>query len=267
MKEIFTAVAAEMKTDASTEEITALIRGHISRRQFMATTGVAGLGVASLCIFGCGGNSSTAAQPRQVFVANALGMVIADPARCGTCRRCEMACVGYNANQAPAGQTLTQYSVANVKVARNKNYGVEGVATAGSLADGDYGNFRTPQDTCHQCPHPVPCQLACPQGAIQVVDPVNARVVNLDLCVGCGICVKSCPWAMTALSGTVLAKATKAHKCHLCNGNPECVQACPNGALTYQTWADLTSASPVRQAVPASIQLPADVAASCAKCH
>jgi Fe-S-cluster-containing dehydrogenase component len=269
MYEIFNAVAGEMKKDASTNEITELIRKHISRRQFLVGTSAVGVGVASLCIFGCGsnGNDPAPAEARQIFVANALGMVVADPSRCGTCRRCEMACVAYNPNQAPTGQTQTQYSVSNVKVSRNKNFGVAGVPVNGSYSDGDYGNFRTPQDTCRQCPHPVPCQLACPQAAIQVIAPVNARVVNLSLCIGCGICVAACPWQMTALTGTVLASTTKSHKCHLCNGNPECVQICPNGALTYQPWVDMTKVIPPRQTVPASIQVPADVAATCSQCH
>lgn len=279
MYEIFNAVAGEMKKDASTNEITELIRKHITRRQFLVGTSAVGVGVASLCIFGCGGSTSGSTDPqaaRQIFVADALGMIVADPSRCGTCRRCEMACVAYNPNQAPTGQTQTQYSVSNVKVARNKNFGVAGVAINGSYSDGDYGNFRTPQDTCRQCPHPVPCQLACPQAAIQVIAPVNARVVNLSLCIGCGICVAACPWAMTALSGPVLATATKSHKCHLCGGivkdaygntTTECVAICPNGALSYQAWVDTTKTVPARQTVPASIQLPADVAATCVQCH
>ncbi len=35
MKEIFSAVARELKKDASTDEVTALIRKHITRRQFL----------------------------------------------------------------------------------------------------------------------------------------------------------------------------------------------------------------------------------------
>jgi Fe-S-cluster-containing dehydrogenase component len=266
MYEVFSAVAGEMKKDASTEEITELIRKHISRRQFLIGTGAAGVGVASLCIFGCGTNGSgTTNVPRQVFVANATGMVVADPTLCLTCRRCEAACVAYNSGDATS--TFAQPSVSNVKVNRNMNFGVSGVIGDGSQGDGYYGNFRTVQDTCHQCPHPVRCQLACPHGAIEVIDPVNARVVNLSKCVGCGTCVAACPWEMPALDGAVNALNTKSHKCHLCNGNPECVQACVNGALTYQAWSDMTKLIPARQTMPASIQLAADVAGTCVQCH
>ena len=270
MRDIFNAVAGEMTKDASTNEITELIRTHISRRKFLIATGAAGVGVASLSIFGCGGGvgpAGTAAAPsRQVFVANALGMVVADSTRCVGCRRCEAACVGYNSGDSTG--TIVQPSIAKVKVSRNLNFGVAGVSASGfQRGDGDYGNFRTVQDVCHQCPHPVPCQLACPHGAIEVIPPVNARVVNIANCAGCGICTQACPWAMTSLTGAVNASGTKATKCTLCNGNPECVQACPAGALTYMPWSDLTKTVPQRQTVPASIQLAADVAATCNKCH
>ena len=263
MREIFTAVAAEMKQDASTEEITELIRTHISRRTFLMVTGV---GAASLCVYGCGGGRGSAAAPRQVFVANALGMVVADSTRCVGCRRCEAACVAYNSGDSTT--TIVQPAIAKVKVNRNINFGVAGVSQSGfQRGDGDFGNFRTVQDVCHQCPHPVPCQLSCPHDAIEVIAPVNARVVNVDKCVGCGTCVQACPWAMTSLTGPVNGVGTKATKCTLCAGNPECAQACPAGALTYMPWSDLTKAIPTRQSVPASIQLAADVAGTCTKCH
>ena len=84
--------------------------------------------------------------------------------------------------------------------------------------NGIWGNFRIIQDTCRQCPHPVPCQLACPHGAIEVVAPLNARVVNVDKCVGCGICTQACPWDMMSLDKT----ARKATKCTLCNIRSAC---------------------------------------------
>ncbi len=261
MKEIFSAVARELKKDASTDEVTALIRKHITRRQFLVGSSALGLGVATFSILGCGSSGADGASepPRQVFVANALGMVVADSTLCVGCRRCESACVAYN-------QGIVQPSISNVKVSRNQQFGVAGVPINGfQRGEGDFGNFRTIQDTCRQCPHPVPCQLACPHGAIEVIEPVNARVVNVDKCAGCGICVQACPWAMTSLTGPVNAVGTKANKCTLCNGNPECVQACPSGALKYMAWSDRTKDIPARQVVPASIA--ADIQNTCSKCH
>jgi Fe-S-cluster-containing hydrogenase component 2 len=260
MKEIFSAVARELKKDASTDEVTALIRKHITRRQFLVGSSALGLGVATFSILGCGASGAGGAQeaPRQVFVADALGMIVAESTLCVGCRRCEAACVGYNLG-------IVQPSISNVKVSRNQQFGVAGVTAGVQRGDGDFGNFRTVQDTCRQCPHPVPCQLACPHDAIEVIEPVNARVVNNAKCVGCGICVQACPWAMTSLNGPVNGTNTKSNKCHLCNGNPECVQACPSGALKYMAWEDRTKVIPPRQAVPASIS--ADIQATCGKCH
>ena len=74
MKEIFTAVARELKKDASTDEVTALIRKHFTRRQFLVGSSALGLGVATFSILGCGASGAGGASetPRQVFVANAL---------------------------------------------------------------------------------------------------------------------------------------------------------------------------------------------------
>jgi Fe-S-cluster-containing dehydrogenase component len=160
----------------------------------------------------------------------------------------------------------TQPTISNIKVNRNLLYG-EITPTIDSRGDGLYGNFRIVGNTCMQCPHPVPCQLACPHAAIQVVAPVNARVVNDELCVGCGICVEACPWQMPALDGPVLGATTKSNKCHLCGGAPECVAACTSGALQYVAWEDRTKIVPERQVVPASIQLADDVKDTCKQCH
>jgi Fe-S-cluster-containing hydrogenase component 2 len=233
------------------------IRTIVTRREFLQVSGAVGLGAATFSLMGCGGSSSVNATPRQVYVANALGMIVAEPSRCVACRRCELACTEYNDGK-------SKPSIARIKVGRNYNVGPSGPTLGILRQEGTWGNHRTVQDVCHQCPHPVPCQLACPHNAIQVVAPLNARVVVAERCEGCGICEKACPWAMTSLDGPVDGANTKSTKCLLCR---ECVNACPAGALKYVAWQDLTKSFPPRQTVPASIQLAADVKDTCNKCH
>jgi Fe-S-cluster-containing dehydrogenase component len=60
---------------------------------------------------------------------------------------------------------------------------------------------------------------------------------------------------------------SKATKCHLCDGNPECVQACPTGALQYVPWDDRTKDIPAKFVVPAYINTPVDVEETCQQCH
>jgi Fe-S-cluster-containing hydrogenase component 2 len=108
---------------------------------------------------------------------------------------------------------------------------------------GEWGNFRLVQDTCKQCPHPVPCATACPHDAIVVNEKTGARVVDSAKCTGCKTCQRACPWDMMSFD----EDRNKATKCFLCNGSPKCVKACPLGALHYIPWRDLTKEIPIRQ--------------------
>ena len=229
----------------------------VTRREFLQVSGALGVGVATFSLLGCGSSTTADATPRQVFVANAQGMLVAEPSRCVGCRRCELACTEFN-----DGKSMP--SISRIKVGRNYNVGPSGPTLGIDRHEGTWGNHRTIQDVCHQCPHPVPCQLACPHGAIEVVAPLNARVVIAAKCEGCGICSKACPWAMTSLDGPVDGANSKATKCLLCK---ECVNICPVGALKYVAWQDVTKSFPPRQVVPASIQLAANVKDTCNKCH
>ncbi|MGE5790659.1 MAG: twin-arginine translocation signal domain-containing protein, partial [Syntrophaceae bacterium] len=138
------------------------IRKTVTRREFLKTSGALGLGVATFSLIGCGSSGSNVSEaPRQVYVANAQGMIAAEPSRCVGCRRCELACSEYN-------NGVSQPSIARIKVGRNYNLGPD--SASGFLRqNGTWGNHRIIQDVCHQCPHPVPCQLACPHGSIEVV--------------------------------------------------------------------------------------------------
>lgn len=55
----------------------------------------------------------------------------------------------------------------------------------------------------------------------------GARIVDASACVGCRLCLRSCPWNMISFD----EQSQKATKCFLCQGHPKCVEACPSGAL------------------------------------
>jgi Fe-S-cluster-containing dehydrogenase component len=248
--------------DSLLEKVGALTKTPTTRRGFLKL-GLGGMGAAGIMLSGCdyiiNGSAPAKAQaaaPRIVFVENATGMVLGQPTLCVGCRRCEIACTDYNLGK-------TQPSIANVKVNRNYTFGPRGAGLGLWRGEGTFGNLRIVQDTCRQCPHPVPCLDACPYGAIEVVPPANARVINTEKCKGCRTCQRACPFGMTSFD----ENTKKAQKCHLCNGKPECAKACPTGALTYVPWEDRTKTSASRFVVPVSVQLPKSVADSCVQCH
>jgi Fe-S-cluster-containing hydrogenase component 2 len=107
----------------------------------------------------------------------------------------------------------------------------------------------------------VPCATACPNEAIVLDQKTGARIIDQKRCKGCRMCQRACPWEMTTFNEST----GKASKCFLCNGKPECVDACPTGALRYASWMDLTKATPVRHAAfPAAKDYGS---AGCGNCH
>ncbi|HTY21748.1 MAG TPA: 4Fe-4S dicluster domain-containing protein [Desulfomonilaceae bacterium] len=217
-----------------------------SRRGFFLISGVMIVGFSALKARG-------EREAPLIIMDQAKGLVIADPTRCVGCRRCELACTEFNDGKASP-------AMARIKIARNLDFGPKGLH-AGQRGQGNWGNGLVIQDLCKQCPHPVPCANACPNDAIVVKPPTNARVVDPDKCIGCKMCQRACPWEMMSFD----SDTNKATKCFLCDGNPKCVEACPAGALSYVAWRDLTDKTPLR-VVPTSVITP-EKAQSCADCH
>ena len=93
---------------------------------------------------------------------------------------------------------------------------------------------------CRQCLKPL-CLEACPMGAIKRDPATEAKVVDPELCIGCGMCMTACPLGGVAVS----REAGHAVKCDLCGGDPRCVTYCPAKVLRL-TDADLVSRKKMR---------------------
>jgi len=218
--------------------------GRLTRRNFVMSIGVAGAAVFGSGLFSGveSLNALTATSTKTPIFMAAKGVLLHDSNRCVACRRCELACSEFNDGAASS-------YLSRVKVGRN-------LAAASGVND----NYKVVADTCKQCPHPVPCAEACPKGAIYADAKTGARRVDETLCVGCDVCTKACPWAVTTVNPTT----HKAIKCYLCDGSPECVRACPTGALKFVSWRDLRlSSTPVQPGIMAD----PSTSSYCAPCH
>lgn len=237
---------APIETHRITGEVLSGITGQpLSRRTVLKLCGTTVACLASWNYLGLGSGMSAP----LIITEQAGGLVIADPTRCVACRRCELACTEYNDGKSSP-------STSRIKVKRNLNFGPSGLYS-GKRGDGDWGTGLIVQEFCRQCPHPVSCADACPNGAIEVKPPVNARVIDPAGCTGCKLCLKACPWDMIAFD----PETNKATKCFLCDGKPKCVAACPAEALMYVSWVDLTGKVPPRVA-PSS-----NKPSACTDCH
>jgi formate dehydrogenase iron-sulfur subunit len=93
---------------------------------------------------------------------------------------------------------------------------------------------------CMHCSDPG-CLKACPApGAI--VKYANGIVDFIsEHCIGCGYCVKGCPFDVPRIS----VKDNKAYKCSLCSDRvavgqePACAKACPTGAIQFGSKEDM----------------------------
>jgi carbon-monoxide dehydrogenase iron sulfur subunit len=132
-----------------------------------------------------------------------MKIIKVDPQRCTGCRSCEIACSFENLGECNPSR-------ARIHIISDRIRGI---------------NLPL---VCQQC-RDAPCKAACPTGAL-AEDPVtHAVVVHETKCIGCRQCVLACPFGAI----DVYQDMGHSFKCNLCNGTPQCVEACEEDALTF----------------------------------
>jgi formate dehydrogenase iron-sulfur subunit len=166
-----------------------------------------------------------------------------DVSKCIGCKACQVAClewndlhedIGFNTGVMENPHDLTPATWTLMRYTEYDN------PESGNL------EWLIRKDGCMHCQDPG-CLKACPApGAIVqysngIVDFVHEN------CIGCGYCVKGCPFNIPRISKV----DHKAYKCTLCSDRvavgqgPACQKACPTQAIVFGTkdemkkWADL----------------------------
>jgi len=131
--------------------------------------------------------------------------VSVDPSKCTGCGICEYAC------SQEKGGAVWNPLLSRIRVVRMKP--LFNVALA-----------------CRAC-EDAKCVTACPEKALSQAENTGIIIVSDKKCKGCDWCVQACPHGGIVIhSDTGLAVA-----CDLCNGEPKCVEFCPEEALDLVT--------------------------------
>jgi len=147
-------------------------------------------------------------------------IISVDVTKCTGCRTCELFCSTRNAKESnPARARL--YVVRSEKDERITSVPV----------------------ICQQCEDAL-CVKLCPADALVRDTDTHAVIVDEERCLGCRTCVQVCPFGAPYVD----PRLGVCQKCTLCEGDPWCVKACPNEALTFVA-ADEVSVHRKRAAV------------------
>jgi anaerobic carbon-monoxide dehydrogenase iron sulfur subunit len=84
--------------------------------------------------------------------------------------------------------------------------------------------------TCRGCVD-ARCVKACPEGAITQSAVNSLLIIDDKKCKGCDWCIQACPHGGITLH----AETGKAIACNLCEGEPKCIESCPEEALEIVT--------------------------------
>ena len=180
--------------------------------------------------------SATTTRPPDVRGGHETEVAkLIDVSRCIGCKACQAACLEWNDLREPVGVNYGSY--------QNPPDLTENSWTLMRFAEFEEDGkveWLIRKDGCMHCADPG-CLEACPSpGAI--VQYANGIVDFIsENCIGCGYCIKGCPFNIPRLS----KKDGKAYKCSLCSDRvavglePACAKACPTQAISFGSKPDM----------------------------
>ena len=80
--------------------------------------------------------------------------------------------------------------------------------------------------TCRGC-QDARCVKACPERALSQSESTGLLIIDENKCKGCDWCVQACEHGGI----TIHSETGKAIACNLCEGEPKCIESCPEEAL------------------------------------
>jgi carbon-monoxide dehydrogenase iron sulfur subunit len=83
---------------------------------------------------------------------------------------------------------------------------------------------------CRLC-EDAPCVAACPRDALEQSEETGIIIVDEEKCNGCGWCIEACDYGAITLHPEKRVVVV----CDLCDGNPKCIEWCPEGGIDYTT--------------------------------
>ena len=187
--------------------------------------------------------SATTLPPPQVRNAAPQVAKLIDESKCIGCKACQVACMNWNDLRDDVGQNIGVYDnpvdLTPSSWTVMKFFEIETPAKEGK---GSNLEWLIRKDGCMHCEDPG-CLKACPSpGAIVKYDNGIVDFIS-ENCIGCGYCVKGCPFDVPRIS----EKDNKAYKCTLCSDRvavgrePACVKTCPTGAISFGTKDDMVA--------------------------
>jgi len=179
---------------------------------------------------------SAGATPAPAKAATEVAKLI-DISKCIGCKACQVACMEWNDLKEEVGINTGVYDNPHDLTPASWT-----LMRFTERVDPDTKNLEwlIRKDGCMHCQDPG-CLKACPApGAIVqysngIVDFISAN------CIGCGYCVKGCPFNIPRIS----TADNKAYKCTLCSDRvavgqgPACAKACPTKAISFGSKADM----------------------------